>query len=67
MTITTKFNIGDTVWYKHNGYIYKGKIQQIIIKQQGSWRSTIYYDVVCDYAPKQCLHEHELHTSQDRL
>jgi hypothetical protein len=67
MTITTKFNIGDIVWYKNNGYIFKGKIQQIIIKQQGGWGSNIYYDVVCDYSTKRCLAEHELHTSQDRL
>lgn len=65
MTITTKFNIGDIVWYKIKGYIYKGKVHQIIIKQLGSIK--IFYDVVCDYAPKQCITENELHLSADSL
>ena len=65
MTITTKFNIGDTVWYKSKGYIYKGTVHQITIKRLGSIK--VYYDVVCDYAPKQCIVENELHLSLDRL
>lgn len=65
MTITTKFNIGDTVWYKNKGYIYKGTVHQISIKRLGSIK--IFYEVICDYAPMQCLAEHEIHLSQDEL
>lgn len=28
---TTKFNIGDTVYYKENGIVFKGEVTKIII------------------------------------
>ena len=65
MTITTKFNIGDTVWYKRDGYLFKGKVHSITVKRLGS--ILVFYNVTCDYAPMQCLGESELHLSQDRL
>ena len=65
MTIITKFNIGDTVWYKKDGYLFKGKVHSVIVKRLGSIK--VFYDVTCAYAPMQCLAESELHLSQDRL
>lgn len=65
MTITTKFNIGDTVWYKKNGYLFKGTVHSITVKRLGSMK--IFYEVTCAYAPMSCLPESELHLSQDRL
>ena len=65
MIITTKFNIGDIVWYKYNGFVLKGRVHSITIKQIGSIK--IIYEVVCDYAPKQYIPENELHLSLDKL
>lgn len=75
MKITTKYNVGDTVWYMENDKVHKGKISKInntvtsAMTAKLGWYQKTTYNLFnyFSFKPKQEYQEYELFPSKEEL
>ena len=66
MTIETKYNIGDEVWFQTLGMNYKAKIIHVIIDAFPDGNNIIHYNLHCNgYSCER--HEDELFPTKEEL